>query len=104
MTKTADYAQLVAARKACHLCAGLTNPSDIADGRLDSQQIGPWSLWQGNLDATVMVVGQDWGDTGYFVRGEGRDSDNNPTNLALVELLAVAGISIEPPGSTDVRN
>jgi hypothetical protein len=99
MGKTADYAQLVTARKACHLCSGLTNPADVEGGRFDSEHIGAWSLWQGNLDASIMVVGQDWGDTTYFGRHKGREGPRNPTNLALVELVGIAGISIGDFGS-----
>ena len=54
---------------------------------------------QGHLGASVMVVGQDWGDTTYFVQHEGREGPRNPTNLALVELLGIAGIAIGDPGS-----
>lgn len=104
MTKLADYTELVTARKACHLCSGLTNPADVEGGRFDSQHIGAWSLWQGNLDAGLMVVGQDWGDTRYFVRREGREGPRNPTNLALVELVGIAGISIGDPGSAVGRD
>ncbi|MCX5863851.1 MAG: uracil-DNA glycosylase family protein [Deltaproteobacteria bacterium] len=99
MKRTAPYAQVVADRKACHLCCGLTNPADVNGGRFDSEHIGAWSLWQGNLDASLMVVGQDWGDTSYFVRREGREGPRNPTNLALVELVGIAGILIGEPGS-----
>lgn len=104
MWKIADYAQLVTARKACHLCSGLTNPADVEGGRFDSEQIGAWSLWQGNLDVSIMVVGQDWGDTTYFVRREGREGPRNPTNLALVGLFGIAGISIGDPGSAVGRD
>ena len=38
-----------------------------------SAQIGPWSLWQGNLDAEIMVIGQDWGDKNYFTKNKGHD-------------------------------
>lgn len=104
MTKLADYAQLVTARKACHLCSGLTNPADVGGGRFDSGHIGAWSLWQGNLDASLMVVGQDWGDTTYFVRHGGHEGPRNPTNLALIELVGTAGISIGNPGSVVGRD
>src|SRR5262245_8278834 len=104
MSKPSDYSQLVTARKACHLCAGLTNPADVHDGRFDSDHIGAWSIWQGNLDASAMVVGQDWGDMSYFVRHEGREGPRNPTNLALVELAGIAGLSIGEPGSTVGRD
>jgi DNA polymerase len=80
------------------------NPSDIQGGKLDSDQIGPWSLWQGNLSASLMVVGQDWGDTGYFERHGGREGPQNPTNEFLVELVGIAGVSIEPPDSDEGRD
>jgi hypothetical protein len=104
MTKLADYAQLVTARRACHLCTGLTNPADVEGGRFDSDQIGAWSLWQGSLDASVTVVGQDWGDTAYFIRHQGHEGPRNPTNLALVELVGIAGISIGDPDSATGRD
>ena len=59
--KSERYFQLVEARKACTACAGLSNPSTFHEGEFDSAQIGPWSRWQGNLNAAVMIVGQDWG-------------------------------------------
>ena len=74
VTKAEPYAELVATRRTCHRCAGLTNPADLLEGRFDSAHVGPWSLWQGNLHAALMVVGQDWGDTAYFVRHEGREA------------------------------
>ncbi len=104
MSKAADYGQLVAERKACHLCEGLTNPADVERGRFDSDHIGAWSLWQGNLDASLMVVGQDWGDRAYFLRHEGREGPRNPTNLALVELAGLAGVQIGGPGSAEGRD
>jgi DNA polymerase len=96
MTKRAQYAALVENRKACRRCPGLENPADVEGGTLDADQIGPWSRWQGNLDAAVMVVGQDWGDVAYFKTNRGRDLARNPTNRTLVELLAVAGIEVDP--------
>ena len=104
MRKFEEYGDLVVTRKACHRCTEVTNPADIADGSLDSEQIGPWSRWQGNLDAALMVVGQDWGDTGYFVRHQGQEGPGNPTNLALVELVGLAGISIGDAASSSGLN
>ena len=104
MNKNAEYATLVAARKVCHLCLGLTNPVDVDGGCLDSDQIGAWSLWQGNLYASLMVVGQDWGGTKYFVKNRGRDAPRNFTNLALIELLGIAGFSIRDTDSQERQN
>jgi DNA polymerase len=104
MAKFPEYAALVSDRKACHRCTGLCNPSEVEQGSLDSNQIGPWTLWQGNLDATLMVVGQDWGDAGYFAKNRGRDLAQNFTNRALVELLAIAGIIVEPIGAAELSH
>ena len=94
-----NYAELVARRKACRACTGLTNPSAVDDGAFDSDHIGPWSRWQGNLSADLMLVGQDWGDTRYFRRFRGLDDDKNPTNRTLMKLLQGIGIVIGPPSS-----
>jgi hypothetical protein len=99
--KDTAYKNLVQSRKVCHLCKGLTNPAEYDNGIFDSDQIGPWSRWQGNLNAQLMIIGQDWGDTGYFQQYEGRDTDNNPTNKTIRELLASIGIPIPPPSASD---
>lgn len=92
------YAALVAARKTCHRCQGLANPTDGRYRQFDSDEIGPWSCWQGNLHSRVMVVGQDWGDTSYFLKWEGRDQPTgNPTNENLRTLLTEIGYHIGGP-------
>lgn len=99
MSKIEDYAELVTTRKTCHLCQELVNPADVENGRYDSSEIGPWSRWQGNVNAKLMVVGQDWGDTRYFVRNEGVERVGNRTNVTLVDLIDSLGLSIGPPGA-----
>ena len=99
--KNTVYAALVKSRKSCHLCTDLKNPSEYNDGIFDSNQIGPWSKWQGNLNAKLMVIGQDWGDTNYYHEHQGSDSDDNPSNKTLQELLYSIGIKIPPPSSVD---
>lgn len=99
--KLVAYRTLVEERKACRVCAKLTNPADCPDGPYDSDQIGPWTLWQGNLNSELMVVGQDWGDQRYFVDNRGRDLANNPTNSALQKLLESIGFNIEKPTPQD---
>ena len=98
MSKVDKYRELVGKRKLCSKCRGLYNPHCINGGKWDSEEIGPWSLWQGNLDAEVLVVGQDWGDISYFTKWRGRDEPfNNPTNENLQELLKIIGIEIRKP-------
>lgn len=101
MTKHNTCRALVTARKACRACRGLTNPSTCVGGVLDGDHIGPWSRWQGNLDAKLMIVGQDWGDTAYFVDHSGWDGPANATNNVLIDLLASIGITILPPSESD---
>jgi len=64
--KKAKYDALIEARKSCRACVDLVNPSVCQDGAFDCNAIGAWSKWQGNLDAPVMVIGQDWGDVAWF--------------------------------------
>lgn len=98
LNKRDAYSQLVAERKACHACHsfGLTNPASWAGGRHDSDEIGPWTRWQNNLDSELLIVGQDWGDTKYFEAHEGIDDPHNPTNRTLMSLLQSIGYQIDP--------
>jgi DNA polymerase len=97
--KSSLYAELVRSRKACRLCAdcGLTNASAVDEGRYDSAHIGSWTYWQGNLNAELMVVGQDWRDVRYFRENAGQDKAGNPTNLMLARLLRSICIEIGSP-------
>jgi len=100
------YLKLVDDRKNCHLCKdhGLTNPSVCEGGRHDNTgHIGPWTQWQGNLDAELMVVGQDWGSVGYYVRNEGIEKDTNETNRNLCDLLSSIGTHVKLPNQPQVE-
>lgn len=100
MSRKEAYKTLVTKRKNCRICSesGLTNPACVDSGIYDSDQIGPWSCWQGNLNADIMVVGQDWGDVAYFLKWKGFDDPSgNPTNTNLQRLLRQFGIAIKPP-------
>lgn len=100
-SKVSGYRELVDHRKKCHACSGLTNLSVLDTGTFDSGQIGGWSLWQGNLDSSLMVVGQDWGDIRCCRQNDGHEPSSNPTNETLRDLLASIGICIEPPTRHD---
>ena len=91
------YTNLVNSRKVCNDCGiAIDNPARWEKDGYDSLQIGPWSRWQGNLDAKLMVVGQDWGTPTYFKKWKGFDNPKNPTNLNLMDLLKAIGFKIEP--------
>lgn len=93
-----DYRALVNERKQCTLCKGLSNPSRVANGIHDSDEIGPWTTWQGKLGARIMLVGQDYSDVQYFLKNGGREKHDNPTALALVRLMQQLGVALTPPG------
>jgi uracil-DNA glycosylase family 4 len=95
--REAQYQELVTARRACRRCSGLTNPSLIAGGHYDSNEIGPYTRWQGNRQAELLVVAQDFADVESFIRFEGWPGEGVQTNLALRELLNVAGFEASGP-------
>lgn len=92
--KQKQYNALVEKRKKCQLCVGLSNPASKQLYRLDSKEIGPWSRLHGDLDADLMIVGQDWGDVAYFERNGGLDDLNNPTMRNLEWLLNQIGVDV----------
>lgn len=98
LSKQPLYQSLVNDRKNCRLCSTveMRNPDEI-NKAYDSDQVGPWTQWQGDLDASLMIVGQDWGGEKYFIKIQGREEDTNPTNRNLCELLRSIGFSIELP-------
>jgi DNA polymerase len=95
--KQVAYAELVKARKACTACAELINPSHACGGKFDSDRLGPYSQWQGNLDAEVLIVAQDFADVATFERVGGWPGEDVRTNRSLVELAKAAGLDIAPP-------
>lgn len=96
--KVDAYARLVADRKACRACQPrLTNPSVAVGGALDSDRLGPYTRWQGNLDALVVVVGQDFSDVGAFERLGGWPGPSIRTNVTLAQLLTDAGFAVGRP-------
>ena len=64
---------------------------------LDSDRIGPYTQWQGNLSAPLMVVAQDFSDVAGFRKYRGWAGTDIQTNLTLQRLLACAGVKISVP-------
>jgi uracil-DNA glycosylase len=99
-SKKNRYTKLVDDRKECRKCAAVVNPSVCAGGKYDNAaHIGPWSDWQGNLNADTMIIGQEWGGTDNYERQFGRDRDGDPTNANLVTLMANIGVTLPPPSA-----
>lgn len=77
MSKQDEYLQLVADIKNCHLCEKIKAPAYCKDGEFlkndnhgyeendkpsdQNVYVNRWNLWHGNLDADIMVIGQDYG-------------------------------------------
>ena len=97
MGKSDRYRELVEQRKRCACCPGMANASAIDGGSMDSERIGPFSRWQGNLDADLMVVAQDFADVEGFREHSGWPGERVRTNTTLATLLTRAGIPINPP-------
>jgi hypothetical protein len=90
--KKARYEELVKQRKACDICQMIHNPSRIEGGKYDTDHIGPWSAWKGDLDAEIVVVGKDWYPINGFIKQKGVSDPNKPTNKNLIKLLRYIGI------------
>jgi len=99
MGKKAQYQELVSKRKSCSRCEKLCNPADIKNGQFDSERIGPYSRWQGNLNSELVVVAKEFASADKFVHYQGWPGSYKEvsTNGNLATLLKVAGISISPP-------
>lgn len=99
-TKQERYADLVRERQEYDPSSvGLVNPSQVDQGKYDVPHMGPWTAWAHDLNADLMVVGQDWGDVDYYATNRGYDNPRNPTNIALQTLLLSVGRPIPPPPS-----
>jgi DNA polymerase len=92
--RESQYQSLVADRKKCRLCKDLSNPGERRFAGFDSNHIGPWSRLHGDLNAKLMIVGQDWGDVDYFVKNQGLDDLRNPTMQNLETILNHIGINV----------
>ncbi len=93
-TKQEQYSTLVTERKRCRLCVGLRNAADAELAQFDSDEIGPWSRLHRDLDAGLMIIGQDWGDVRYYTANSGLDDFRNPTMRTLERLLRGIGVEV----------
>ncbi len=94
----AEYERLVSERKGCSQCAGLTNPSRVCGGAFDSEHIGPYSRWHGDLEADLVIVGKEFAPVDKFIEHRGAPGRDVPTNLRLPNYLKNAGFD---PGTAE---
>ena len=99
-----EFDALIAARKGCRICIE-RSPGKIrscAEFDFDPDVVSHWEQWLGHRNPKLLVVGQDFGNVGYFVRCRGRDEPDNKTNDNLHKLLTAAGIAVEHPAQRDL--
>jgi hypothetical protein len=105
--KRAAYEALIKKRKGFTFRdKELTNPVDTP---YDKDYIEPWAQWQDNLDASIVVVGQEFCDveTFYDVKGTVErypDRFEYPANRNLQEYLASIGVGPGHPLSPNRDN
>lgn len=121
MDKFEAYIKLVVDRKGCRLCMtdrSITkrylNQSELPD-IVDEDHIGNFSTWAHDLNARVVIVGQDYADVETYKRDQGRvqlcpitvDAPvscwSTETNYRLRQLVLELGLDIGSPsvGSGD---
>jgi uracil-DNA glycosylase len=99
-----EFDALIRARKACRICAE-RHPGKIrscAEFDFDPDVVSHWEQWLGHRRPKLLVVGQDFGNVGYFIRNQGRDEPHNKTNENLHKLLLAAGIDVQHPSQQDL--
>lgn len=99
MDREHAYLNLVEQRKSCRLCPALTNPSTVQEGAFDSREIGPYSTWQADLNADLLVVAKDFAPVGKFIEHSGRPGARVRTNRQLQKYLERVGYPIGTPDS-----
>lgn len=98
MSKVNRYEVLTASRKSCSLCEDqLVNASQIDGGKYDTDRIGAYSNWQGNLDSPIVLVAQDFADVNGFRQLNGWAGHRVGTNLTLIKLFESVGITLAVP-------
>ncbi len=98
LSKEEAYKQLVEKRKHSKFPKDLKNPSEVENGIYDKENhIGPWSKWQGNLNAKIMFIGQDWGSEQYYLDYKGNHNNKSVTNKRVKEAFELIGIDVGLP-------
>lgn len=95
--KSKAYIDLVAFRKQFNFkSSGLINPAKTS---FDTDVIEPWAQWQNNLDADILVVGQEFSDYETYIQTKGKveitpNVYQYPSNKNLKEYIGKLGYEI----------
>lgn len=96
MTKKDLYQNLVTKFKKHRFSTpDLLNPHEIENFNFDV--VNPWELWQGNLDAEIMLIGQDFADSESLknnLQEDWKKEKSSSTNLALISFFKILGYPI----------
>jgi hypothetical protein len=117
MSKLDALAELVRLRRN-DTCPNMISLHDFEDGRWDLDHVVPlvvpWTKSACNVDAKLMIIGQDWASEKYFQRPKNRTSWRDtlrthlgqdpqlPTNRNIRRLLRCFGIKWRQTYATDV--
>ncbi len=52
------------------------------------EELNPWTKWQNDLSARIVIVGFYWGMARDYFKNEGKDNEDFSTNLTLIDLLS----------------
>ena len=106
--KKDEFRRLVEDVSKCHICERLVTLPHIENSEClenddhglntDRPYINRWNMWQGNLDADIMVIGQDYGqkEDGKAIEVCSYADTTNPTDVRLKVLFKDAfGIDLD---------
>lgn len=105
--KIEAYEKLVAKRKQFRFSdTGLTNPSKTP---FDVNEIEPWAQWQNNIDAEILLIGQEYCDRDTYIKTQGKverypDIYQYPSNKNLCEYFKILGFDIGHPLTPNKNN
>ena len=98
--KIEEYERLVIKRKQFKFSdIGLTNPSATI---FDINEIEPWAQWQNNIDADILLIGQEYCDLDTYIKTQGKverypEIFQYPANKNLYEYFKILGYNIGHP-------
>lgn len=111
--KKEDFRLLAEDVAHCHICERLVTVPHLQNSErlenddhglgTDNPYVNLWNLWQGNLDAEIMVIGQDYGtkEEGNVLESRKYADMMNPTDRRLKRLFKKAfGIDLDSGEAT----
>lgn len=106
MNRETAYRALVEKRKNHVFANDLINPSNTD---FDIDEIDPWAQWQNNINAEIVVVGQEYANFETYIRTKAlveRFSDRYeyPSNKNLKEYFEILGFDIGHPTNPNREN